>query len=59
MIGTGHCWPLTKTPIPLAELFDAQMQEEPVQPPVGQDSKYVSRCIPQGSKIPREDIETQ
>jgi hypothetical protein len=59
MIVTGQCCWLTETPIVLAEWFDAQMQEEPVQLLTREDSKYVSRCIPQGSEIPREDIETQ
>ena len=59
MIVPGHCWPLTKMPIALVEWFDAQMLEEAVQLSLREDSKYVSRSIPQGSEIPREDIETQ
>jgi hypothetical protein len=59
MIVIDHCWPLTQKPIASAEWLDVQMQEESVQLSVREDSKYVSRCIPQGSEIPREDIETQ
>jgi hypothetical protein len=59
MIVPGHCWPLTEMPIALAHWFDGQMQEEPVQPTVREGLKYVSRCFPQGSEIPREGIETQ
>jgi hypothetical protein len=59
MIVPGHCWMLMEMPIALAVWFDAQMQEEPAQQSEREDSKYVSRCIPQGSEIPREDIETQ
>jgi hypothetical protein len=59
MIVTGQCFWLTETPIALAERFAAQMQKEPEQLLTREDSKYVSRCIPQGSEIPREDIETQ
>jgi hypothetical protein len=59
MIVPGHCWPLTEMPIALAQWFDAPMQEGPVQQRGPEDSKYVSRCFPQGSEIPREGIETQ
>jgi hypothetical protein len=59
MIVIDHYWPLSQKPIASAEWFAAQMQEESVQLSVREDSKYVSRCIPQGSEIPREHIETQ
>jgi hypothetical protein len=59
MIVPGHCRPLTEMPIAPAERFDLQMQEEVVQLSVREGSRYVSRCIPQGSEFPRKDIETQ